>query len=234
VAARAGAAARGYLDDAWRVELRPFAQFVEALVDAAERADAGAGAGAAAGYLAQHRLFDQVPSLRGDIDVPDYCCCSDGGGGGGDRGGGGDAGAGAGDEPTAQAWRGPAGTVSPLHFDAPHNVLAQAVGVKRVILFAPSAAPRLSPLAGAMRNSAAADPEREGGAGGVPADVEALECVLVPGDALYIPPRWWHQVRALTTSFSVSWWWGGPGGAEAEAEAEAEKEAEAEAEGGAA
>jgi ribosomal protein L16 Arg81 hydroxylase len=25
---------------------------------------------------------------------------------------------------------------------------------------------------------------------------------------LYVPPGWWHYVRALTVSFSVSFWWG--------------------------
>jgi len=35
------------------------------------------------------------------------------------------------------AWVGPAGTVSCLHFDAPHNLLAQVVGWKRVLLYAP-------------------------------------------------------------------------------------------------
>ena len=31
--------------------------------------------------------------------------------------------------------------------------------------------------------------------------------VLGPGDALFIPPRWWHHVRALTPSASLSVWW---------------------------
>ena len=33
------------------------------------------------------------------------------------------------------------------------------------------------------------------------------ECVLEPGEMLYIPPRWWHYVRALDASASVSFWW---------------------------
>lgn len=28
-----------------------------------------------------------------------------------------------------------------------------------------------------------------------------------PGDLLFVPSRWWHQVRTLETSFSINWWW---------------------------
>ncbi|RXG59390.1 Lysine-specific demethylase 8 [Armadillidium vulgare] len=31
--------------------------------------------------------------------------------------------------------------------------------------------------------------------------------ILSPGDALYIPPKWWHYVRSLSNSISVSFWW---------------------------
>jgi lysine-specific demethylase 8 len=34
-----------------------------------------------------------------------------------------------------------------------------------------------------------------------------MECELQAGEMLYIPPRWWHYVRSLTSSFSVSFWW---------------------------
>ena len=33
------------------------------------------------------------------------------------------------------------------------------------------------------------------------------EAVLGPGDALYVPKGWWHYVRSLSPSFSVSFWW---------------------------
>lgn len=33
------------------------------------------------------------------------------------------------------------------------------------------------------------------------------ECVLQPGDVLFIPVRHWHYVRSLELSFSVSFWW---------------------------
>ena len=34
------------------------------------------------------------------------------------------------------------------------------------------------------------------------------QCVLGPGDALYIPRHAWHYVRSLSPSRSVSFWWG--------------------------
>lgn len=38
-------------------------------------------------------------------------------------------------------------------------------------------------------------------------DLEFMDCILEEGEMLYIPPKWWHYVRSLTTSFSVSFWW---------------------------
>ena len=31
--------------------------------------------------------------------------------------------------------------------------------------------------------------------------------IIYLGDMLYIPPKWWHHVRSLDVSFSVSFWW---------------------------
>ena len=37
--------------------------------------------------------------------------------------------------------------------------------------------------------------------------LDFIDCVLEEGEMLYIPPKWWHYVRSLSTSFSVSFWW---------------------------
>lgn len=34
-----------------------------------------------------------------------------------------------------------------------------------------------------------------------------MEYILEEGDMLYIPPKWWHYVKSLSPSFSVSFWW---------------------------
>lgn len=147
------------------------------------------------GYLAQHPLFEQVPELRADICVPEYCCLSDNPEGAGD--------------PDINAWFGPEGTVSPLHFDPKHNLLSQVIGSKQIFLYPPEASSCLYPHEGTLlSNTAQIDPEAPDYKK-FPAleEVRALKCILRPGDALYIPPRWWHHVRSLSTSFSVSFWW---------------------------
>jgi [protein]-arginine 3-hydroxylase / protease len=66
-------------------------------------------------YLAQHELFAQVPELRRDIVIPEYCAMLTAE----------DEGC---DEVILNSWIGPVGTVSPLHNDPYHNLLVQVVG----------------------------------------------------------------------------------------------------------
>jgi hypothetical protein len=132
------------------------------------------------------------------------------------------AGPGGGGGVAINAWFGPGGTVSCLHHDPSHNVLAQVVGCKRVRLYDASAATAeaLYPHPGVMANTARVDPavvacDPAAAAVAFPSYIGTPhhDVVLAPGDALYIPPRWWHHVTALRggPSFSVSFWWDGAG-----------------------
>ena len=76
----------------------------------------------------------QIPELQEDIKIPDYCCLRETDSDGGRCGRGEERGCEAGDSGESgevservkiNAWFGPAGTVSPLHFDPKHNLLAQ-------------------------------------------------------------------------------------------------------------
>lgn len=145
------------------------------------------------GYLAQHQLFEQIPELKRDIDIPDYCCLGDG----------------EEDEITINAWFGPAGTVSPLHQDPQQNFLAQVMGRKYIRLYSRAQTDRLYPHPTQLLfNTSQVDVENP--------DLKLFpefrsavyqECLLNPGEVLFIPVRHWHYVRALDTSFSVSFWW---------------------------
>ncbi|XP_061414755.1 bifunctional peptidase and arginyl-hydroxylase JMJD5-like isoform X1 [Lethenteron reissneri] len=99
-----------YTDAHWTQTLMTLQEFVEKYIINAESQPT-------VGYLAQHELFDQIPDLRNDIVIPDYCCVSE-------REGGDDEEEGS-EEVVINAWFGPGGTESPLHHDPQHNILVQ-------------------------------------------------------------------------------------------------------------
>ena len=104
---------------------------------------------------------------------------------------------------------------TPAHFDEYHNVACVACGVRRFTLFAPEQAPNLyvGPLdfaptgaaIGIARLDRADDPR-------FPrlklALAQAQIAELQPGDAIYIPPMWWHHVESLQQiNALVNYWW---------------------------
>ncbi|KAK3020435.1 hypothetical protein RJ639_047559 [Escallonia herrerae] len=263
---------KNYLCTEWKQELITFSEFLE-------RIQSNDSNSTVPTYLAQHPLFDQacissnamlyggslvapralydvlpaIEELRRDIVTPDYCFAGDG------------------ELRPLNAWFGPAGTVTPLHHDPHHNILAQA-NSKEELSTLRIRSPRLESLAEEMRwplaacntkevidkekNFEESSPERRRQEKNTkkkkkvvgkkyirlyPAalseelyphtesmlsnssqvdldnidekeypevqDLEFVDCILEEGEMLYIPPRWWHYVRSLTTSFSVSFWW---------------------------
>ncbi len=96
-------------------------------------------------------------------------------------------------------WIGGAGTHSPMHHDIDDSVLCQVVGRKRVRLAPPEAIELLDESNGVYACWDPRDPEPiEDG------PTKLLEFVLAPGEMLYIPAGWWHQVDALDFSISVN------------------------------
>ncbi|XP_052733457.1 lysine-specific demethylase JMJ30 isoform X4 [Vigna angularis] len=116
---------KNYLCAEWKQELITFSEFIQ-------RIKSGACSLGGPTYLAQHPLFEQINELRKDIFIPDYCF------------------AGGGELRSLNAWFGPAGTVTPLHHDPHHNILAQVVGKKYIRLYSSSLSEELSPHSGTM------------------------------------------------------------------------------------
>ena len=99
-------------------------------------------------------------------------------------------------------WIGPAGTFTPPHYDLTNNFIAQIVGHKRLRIAPPSETAKLY-----NTNHVYSDvPDLEGSVDfdRFPrlAQLRFYDIKLEPGEILFTPVGWWHQVRAL--SFSVT------------------------------
>lgn len=110
-------------------------------------------------------------------------------------------------------WLGPRGCSSPLHFDPLNNILMQFKGRKLVWLYPPTASGgwHYAGHDGQQSNTSPVNPEGKDSIAKYPLfgseGPEAIKCVLSPGDALFIPSKWWHYVRSIDTSASVNVWW---------------------------
>jgi lysine-specific demethylase 8/hypoxia-inducible factor 1-alpha inhibitor (HIF hydroxylase) len=118
-------------------------------------------------------------------------------------------------------WVGPGGHVESLHYDPTDGTLVQLHGSKRVILFPPSQTANLYPfpisvhLKHGMRLRSwfsQVYPDRPDFAA-FPKLRQALqhryEVILKPGEMLYIPTGWWHEVESLGNGMvcSVNRFW---------------------------
>lgn len=105
-------------------------------------------------------------------------------------------------------WLGPAGTVTPLHCDYDDNIFAQVWGAKRIFLSPPHHDEFLYPrAANAILVGSPFDPEApDFDRFPLAREATMIECIVNPGDLLYVPAGWYHQVRALTFSLSSNRW----------------------------
>ncbi|KAI1848204.1 hypothetical protein JX266_005917 [Neoarthrinium moseri] len=223
---------RSYVDEGWGQKLVTFNELLESYVDLSRpSSDPGSTKNPndeppPIVYLAQHPLFTQLPGLRNDIMIPDHCYTSppphptDSSIDQPEL-----------DEPLLNAWFGPPGTITPLHTDPYHNLLVQVVGRKYVRLYSPLETQRMQARGKEdgveMGNTSLLDVGVMEGWDRICQDhdqvvqdqeaaekmrqafkhVPFVDCILEPGDTLYIPIGWWHYVRGLSVSFSVSFWW---------------------------
>jgi hypothetical protein len=99
-------------------------------------------------------------------------------------------------------WLGPAGTRTPLHHDTVMLLHTQVVGRKRWKLVSPLETPRVYNYNGMFSPVDADAPDLARYPAFAP--VKVLDVTLEPGDTLFLPLGWWHQVASLEVSVSLS------------------------------
>lgn len=170
---------KAYDDDNWGQSMFRLKDFLRLCADKNSTTKA---------YLAQHDLFEQIPLLKNDFCTPDYCAISS-------------------QEPIVKSWIGPKNTISTMHTDDKHNLLCQVVGEKLIILASPRETENLYPYEGMLNNTTQIDAENvDFDKYPLAKNVKFLRIVLRAGEMLYIPKLWWHYVRSLSPSVSVSFW----------------------------
>jgi hypothetical protein len=103
---------------------------------------------------------------------------------------------------TPRLWLGGAGTVTPLHHDGTNIFFGQLHGRKLIRLIPPFELEHVYNDRACFSSVDLDDPDYER----YPELREALvlEAVLEPGDFLLLPLGWWHMVRSLEVSVSLS------------------------------
>ncbi|MGB7404556.1 MAG: cupin-like domain-containing protein [Pacificimonas sp.] len=102
-------------------------------------------------------------------------------------------------------WIGPGGTFTPLHFDLTNNLIVQLVGRKTIVLIPPAETAKLGHEDAVF--STVGDIEDEAALARQPGAIDAHRFTLElgPGDALFVPIGWWHQVRAAEFSVTMTY-----------------------------
>lgn len=106
-------------------------------------------------------------------------------------------------------------TVTPTHFDSQHNIACVVCGRRRFTLFPPEQLPNLyvGPLdfapTGAAISMARLDRPDDPRYPRLKTALAAAQMAeLQEGDAIYIPPLWWHHVESLEQlNALVNYWW---------------------------
>ncbi len=147
-------------------------------------------------YLMQKSIVEEFPELLADISLPIYVNQNV--------------------KHVTNLWIGESGIISQPHYDCSDNFLTQILGRKRVRLFSPSDSKNMYPHAiddDMLGDISAAHISRIDDTDLVNFDhfpkfkqANCFEGIIYPGDILFIPAGWWHEVKSLDMSISVNFW----------------------------
>ncbi|XP_032645106.1 bifunctional peptidase and arginyl-hydroxylase JMJD5 isoform X3 [Chelonoidis abingdonii] len=92
---------------------------------------------------------------------------------------------------------------------AQHQLFDQVIGRKYIRLYSPQESENLYPHeTQILHNTSQVDVEDPDLVKFPKFERAAFQaCILTPGQVLFIPVKYWHYVRSLDVSFSVSFWW---------------------------
>ncbi|MGE0669192.1 MAG: DUF6065 family protein [Sphingomonadales bacterium] len=112
------------------------------------------------------------------------------------------------DHPAAEGmmWIGPAGTTTSLHHDLTNNFIGQLVGRKRLQVLPASEVGRLYNHQHVFSRIAdLEDPALDAARWPRLPGAHVYEVILEPGEIMFMPLAWWHQVKSLDFSVTVTW-----------------------------
>ena len=110
--------------------------------------------------------------------------------------------------PIISIWFGGPGTRSNLHWDPYNNFLGQFYGSKFVVLVSPQESKYLYPFDGYVRVSRIDPCYPDFDTYPMSRNAHMMIGILEPGDLLYFPKGWWHQLRNKEFTIGVNCFFG--------------------------
>jgi hypothetical protein len=109
-------------------------------------------------------------------------------------------------EPHGMMWIGPPGTFTPLHHDLTDNLIAQIVGRKRLKLVPAADVGKLYNHQHVFSEiTDLEDPSLDRSRFPLLADAWVYDVTLSPGEIIFVPLGWWHQVKSLDFSVTITY-----------------------------
>lgn len=170
---------RHYLDDSWTQDIIQLNVFFDRYLFNADNEEIA--------YIAQHNWTHQIPLLAYDFQIPDLCEIFINT---------------AMNSVITHMWFGDMGTFTPLHYDKYNNILTQIVGRKYILLVDP----KFSDFFSSDNDNTSKIVDENISDQLKKHNIPFKEVILHAGESLLIPSKWWHQVKSLSFSISISFW----------------------------